>query len=122
MNRLTTYGALAFALNLMGCATVLEGGSETIALNVMPENAQCLGWRDGKMVGRYDPTSQSMTVAKSKDDLVILCRAFGHEEKRVRLVAGRSDWDVPGINAFDYVTGALYKYNGALVIVLDEDG
>jgi hypothetical protein len=121
MSRLIAGGTIAFALSLMGCATVMEGRSERIALNVTPENAQCFGWRHGKVVGAYDPTSQSMVVSKSKDDLMILCRAYGYQAKRVWVAPTTSDWDVPGVDAVDYVTGALHRYDGPLVIVMDQE-
>jgi hypothetical protein len=110
----------AVAAPLMGCATVLEGDFQTIAMNVTPEDAQCLGWRNERMVGVYRPLFQSMTVSKSKDDLLITCSAYGYNNARLRLTPSHSYWDVPGLNVFDYTTGALNHYDGSVAIVMDK--
>lgn len=108
------------AAPLMGCATVLEGDFQTIAMSVTPEDAQCLGWRNEQMVGVYRPLFQSMIVSKSKDDLLITCSAYGYNTARLRLTPSRSYWDVPGLNVFDYTTGALSHYDGGVAIVMDK--
>jgi hypothetical protein len=112
--------ALAGAVNLAGCATILEGDSQRISMSVTPEDAQCFGWRDDNMVGVYNPLFQSMTVSKSKDELLITCNAYGYKTKRLRLMPSRSNMSVPGINVFDYMTGALHQYDGSIAIVMDK--
>jgi hypothetical protein len=109
---------IALAAPLMGCATILEGDTQEIAMNVTPEGASCLGWRHEQMVGIYRPLFQAMTVSKSKDALLITCRAYGYDDVRLRLTPSRSEWDVAGLNAFDYATGALSHYDGAVTIVM----
>jgi hypothetical protein len=110
----------AVAAPLMGCATITEGDTQEIAMSVTPEDAQCFGWRDQQMVGIYRPFFQSMTVSKSKDDLLITCSAYGYNNARLRLTPSRSHWDVAGLNAFDYATGALSHYDGSIAIVMDK--
>jgi hypothetical protein len=112
--------ALAGAVNLAGCAAILEGDSQTILMTVTPEDAQCFGWRDERMVGIYHPLLQSMTVSKSTDELLITCNAYGYKTARMRLMPSRVDWDDPGTNVFDYLTGALIHYDGSIVIVMDK--
>ena len=58
--RLIGFAALVLATGLSGCATVMDGTEQTIAMNVTPIDAQCTGWRDGKMVGIYYPTFQKI--------------------------------------------------------------
>jgi hypothetical protein len=108
----------AAAVPLTGCATILEGDTQEIAMHVTPEDAQCLGWRHEQMVGIYKPLFQEMTVSKSKDDLLITCKAYGYQDLRVRLTPSRSEWDVTGLNAFDYASGALSHYDGTVTIVM----
>jgi hypothetical protein len=108
----------AVAAPLMGCATIMEGDTQEIAMHVTPEDAQCLGWRHEQMVGIYKPLFQEMTVSKSKDDLLITCKAYGYQDLRVRLTPSRSEWDVRGLNAFDYASGALSHYDGTVTIVM----
>jgi hypothetical protein len=112
--------ALAGALNLAGCAAILEGGSQTILMTVTPEDAQCFGWRNERMVGVYHPLFQSMTIDKSADELLITCNAYGYKTTRLRLMPSRADWNDPGTDVFDYVTGGLIRYDGSIVIVMDK--
>ena len=111
---------LASAVNLAGCAAILEAQSQTILMNVTPEDAQCFGWRNDSMVGIYNPLFQSMTVSKSTDELLITCNAYGYNTKRLRLMPSRADWNDPGIDVFDYVTGGLIRYDGSIMIVMDK--
>ena len=87
---------------------------------VTPEDAQCFGWRNDRMEGVYNPLFQSMTVSKSMDELLITCNAYGYKTTRLRLMPLRSKWNVPGLNAFDYATGAANSYDGSIVIVMDK--
>jgi hypothetical protein len=112
--------ALASAVNLAGCASILEFDSQTILMTVTPEDAQCLGWRNDLMVGVYNPLFQSMTVNKSTDELLITCNAYGYKTTRLRLMPSRAVWNGPGFNVFDYVTGALIRYDGSIVIAMDK--
>jgi len=112
--------ALACAVNLAGCAAILEAESQTILMNVTPEDAQCFGWRNERMVGVYHPLFQSMTVSKSTDELLITCNAYGYNTKRLRLMPSRPDWNDPATNSFDYLTGALIHYDGSIAIVMDK--
>ena len=112
--------ALAGVVNLAGCTTFLENDSQTISMTVTPEDALCLGWRDGRMVGAYYPLFQTMTVSKSTDELLITCTANGYKTVRLRLTPSQRDWSDPGINVFDYVTGAQIRYDSNVVIVMDK--
>ena len=111
---------LAGAVNLAGCAAILEAESQTILMNVTPEDAQCFGWRNDGMVGIYNPLFQSMTVSKSTDELLITCNAYGYKTTRLRLMPSQADWHDPGMNVLDYVTGVLGHYDGSIVIVMDK--
>jgi hypothetical protein len=111
--------ALAGAVNLAGCAAILEVESQTILMNVTPEDAQCFGWRNDNMVGIYNPLFQSMTVSKSTDELLITCNAYGYKTKRLRLMPSHADWDDPKIKVYDYVT-SIGSYDGSIVIVMDK--
>ena len=113
--------ALAGAINLAGCASILEADSETILMNVTPEDAQCFGWRNDRMVGIYNPLFQSMTVSKSTDELLITCNAYGYNTKRLRLMPSQADWNDPKVKLYDYVT-SIGSYDGSIVIVMDKSG
>lgn len=111
--------ALAGAVNLAGCAAVLEAESQTILMNVTPEDAQCFGWRNDLMVGAYNPLFQSMTVSKSTDELLITCNAYGYKTKRLRVMPSQADWNDPNVKLYDYVS-SIGRYDGSLVIVMDK--
>ena len=110
---------LAGALNLAGCASILEADSQTILMAVTPEDAQCFGWRNERMVGVYHPLFQSMTVSKSTDELLITCNAYGYKTKRLRLMPSQADWNDPKVKLYDYVT-SIGSYDGNIVIVMDK--
>lgn len=118
--------ALAFALG--GCATIIEGTTQEIAMDVVPPHAECSAEQNGKEVARYNPTSRTMFVPKSRRDLIITCAAPGYQTKAVREVSEVSGWGVASILLWDlgltdYATGALNKYDSSLTIVLvPEDG
>jgi hypothetical protein len=112
--------ALAGAVNLASCAAVLESQSQTILMTVTPENAQCFGWRNERMVGVYHPLFQSMTVTKSTGELLITCNAYGYQTKRLRLMPSLPDWNDPEVSVLDYATGALIRYEDSIVIVMDK--
>jgi hypothetical protein len=112
--------ALAGAFGLAGCASVFGDGDQTILMTVMPEGAQCLGWRHDHMVGVYNPFFQSMIVSKSKDELLITCTAYGYKTARLRLMPSQPNWDAPEDKAFDYVTGTLTHYDGNIVIAMEK--
>ena len=111
----------AAALLLSGCATIIDGASQTIAMDVTPQNAQCTAWQDGKMVGIYYPTFQTMTVRKGKHDLTVLCSTYGYEDALLHLHPhGNEAWNGPVLDAVDFATGKHRDYDGAVVIVIDE--
>jgi hypothetical protein len=111
--------ALAGAINLASCGAILEAESQTILMNVTPEDAQCFGWRNDLMVGAYNPLFQSMTVSKSTDELLITCNAYGYKTKRLRLMPSEANWNDSGIDVFDYAA-SLGRYDGRIVIVMDK--
>jgi hypothetical protein len=66
----------------------------------------------------------SMRVPKSRTDLFVTCTAPGYKPKFVRLTSEASGWGITGallldFGIVDYATGALNKYPGTLIIVLE---
>lgn len=110
-------GALAMAL--CGCATVFDGTSQTLVLDVDPVDADCTGWQHGEIVGIYYPTFHTMKVRRSRADLTLLCSAYGYEDALIQLSSGRGKWNVPVSNGIDYVTGARHDYDDTITIVMD---
>lgn len=124
IRRITT---LAGALALGGCATIIEGTTQEIAMDIVPAHAECSAVQNGKEVARYNPSSRTMFVPKSRRDLIVTCNAPGYQTKTVREVSEASGWGIASVFLWDlgltdYATGALNKYDTSLTIVLEPDG
>ncbi|MGH6876122.1 MAG: hypothetical protein ACREHV_01955 [Rhizomicrobium sp.] len=116
---------LAGALALGGCATIMEGTSQKINMNVTPRDAKCEAWRQNVLVGTYDPESQTMEVDKSRHDMELRCSAPGYAGRRVILVSSASGWGIAGALTLDFgltdwMTGALNKYDNTVTVVLEK--
>lgn len=111
---------------LSGCASIVEGTSQTIHVNVTPQSASCEAFRGGSRIGIYDPVSQNMTISKSRNDMTVKCAAPGYRERAVDFASSASAWGVTGgilldAGIVDYATGALNKYDATITIVLERD-
>lgn len=120
MRKLCIIGAIA----LSGCASIVEGTTQDLYVSVTPENASCVANQKGIFAGRYDPMRMAISVPKSRNDLEVRCAAPGYKDKTIRLVSEASAWGVTGallldFGIVDYSTGALNKYPGTLVIVME---
>ena len=112
--------AAALTALLAGCATIMDGTSQTLFLDVSPVDADCTGWQHGEIVGIYYPTFHTMTVPRSRAELTLLCSAHGYEDALVYLAPAEGKWDVPFSNGIDHLTGARHEFDGTVVIVMDE--
>ena len=117
-----TIGGALFGIGclaLTGCtATVM--GTQTIALSLVPEMAQCDALEHGAKVGTYDPAQHSITVPKTMGSLDIFCIAPGYKDKRVTLVPDNSAAGRIGGALIDY--GAFttrYGYPSSLLITME---
>lgn len=119
------FSAAALAvLGLSGCASITEGTSQEIRLDVTPAMASCSGARKGVPTGTYDPVSHIYKVDKSRNDIVFTCKSPGYRDKTVTLVSEASGWGVAGaltldFGLVDYATGALNKYQPTLIMTLE---
>ncbi|WP_343711931.1 hypothetical protein [Inquilinus sp.] len=112
------------ALGLSGCASITEGTSQEIRVDVTPAVASCSGARKGSPTGTYDPVSHIYKVDKSRNDILFTCKAPGYRDKTVTLVSSASGWGVAGaltldFGLIDYATGALNKYEPTLTMTLE---
>lgn len=114
-------GGIAFAAG--GCASIVEGTSQTILVNMTPDTAQCVATRQGSQVGLVSGSARQLPVSKSRHDLWLRCTAPGYETSDVKVESSASGWGVAGGIAFDlgitdYMTGALNKYPEAVTVAL----
>jgi len=62
-----------------GCATITSGTSQTIAITTIPSGADCQFTRDGKLVGRINPTPGVMPISKASGNIGVSCVRDGYE-------------------------------------------
>jgi hypothetical protein len=114
------------ALCIIGCAGFVAGceatvtGTETIALSVIPEMAQCDAREHGETVGMYDRAQHTLTVPKSMGSLDVYCTALGYKDKRVSLVPDNSAAGRIGGALIDYGPfTSRYGYPATLLITME---
>ena len=101
--------------SLYGCASIVEGTSQTLIVDLSPKEATCDVKRKGVSVATISGSNRSLNVSKSKDDLLFTCNAPGYKEQFVKIESSASGWGVVGcifidLCITDYSTGALNKY------------
>jgi len=109
--------ALALLALLPGCATIIEGSSQSVTVATTPPGAHCDVSRAGEHLGTVDPTPGSLHLDKSKNDITVACKETGYQPASVtetpkfvgttfgNIVAG----GLVGV-AVDAATGANYVY------------
>lgn len=118
---------LALAVLTAGCATIIEGRTQEVFMNVTPLDAECVAFRRGEEVGRYNPFTRSMHVPKSRRDMRITCTATGYQPADITASSSLSAWGVASFflvdfGITDFATGALKKYPASITIVMREEG
>lgn len=83
--------SLVLGVVVAGCAVMHDQGpqntqTQSIALDITPETAQCQAFQAATPTGTYDPGQKVLTVTKSHDSLEILCAAPGFKDKRIVLI------------------------------------
>ncbi len=73
--------AVVIGLSILstGCATITSGTSQTIAVTTDPAGADCQFTRDGKLVGRINPTPGVMPVSKATGNIGVSCTREGYQ-------------------------------------------
>lgn len=61
-----------------GCATILAGKTQTVALNTNPPGARCELIREGRVIGTVESTPGAVMLHKTKHDIDVECRKDGH--------------------------------------------
>lgn len=112
-------------LLLAGCSSIIEGTSQEIVVNTVPEAADCALEREGQVIGRINPTPGAVTIKKTKHDMTIICNKKGYQEATYfnkSDVAGATVGNVilgGGIGwAIDSASGADNKYTTPVNITL----
>lgn len=114
---------LPLVLLLAGCATVLDHSTQKINFQTVgATEADCMVEIDGKY--RYNvKTPQTVTIQKSRRDMLVTCRAAGNRFKKMVVTSTISGWTaanvsnglVPGA-LYDAETGAMFSYPDIVIV------
>lgn len=74
---------LISALPLIGCATIIEGGGQSVAISTTPAGAMCSVDRAGTHLADVAATPGSVRIDKSKNDLTIACSKPGFQKASI---------------------------------------
>jgi len=125
-----SYSALLLLVLCSGCSTITEGRSQQIAIDTMPEGANCILKSNDDVIGIVSSTPGLVHVEKSKYDIVIECTKDGYIKSKIK---NHSDFAMSGVgnmilghwgfvgSMVDSATGASNKYNSRMLITLDAD-
>jgi len=131
-NRVLLCAAVAVgALSLGGCATVIEGTSQEIAVNSNPQGASCTLNRKTEskgaelVIARINPTPGKAKIDKTKYDITVLCDKEGYQQASYIDHSGAAGATVGNIIlgggigwAIDSAAGSDNKYDTPLNITL----
>jgi len=73
---------------LAGCATIVQGTSQNIAVATSPPGSYCTFHRDGQTIATLMQTPGEVNVDKSKDDILLTCAAPGYQPESQYLHSG----------------------------------
>lgn len=110
-------------LALAACASIVEGVSQTITVDVVPPTGRCEVTRQGAVLGVSTPERRAVTVSKSQHDLVFNCTAPGYLPKTETLTSAMAAATVVSffmldLGIIDAATGAWMKYPSRVTIAL----
>lgn len=122
-------GSCVFALCAMllstGCATVVKGRSQNLAVNTDPEGASCTLRRNDGAVGSVNPTPGTVQVSKSGAPIDVTCVRNGYLEANVKVSPTVQGWTagnalfggVVGL-IVDAGSGAIHEYPAEIAVKL----
>jgi hypothetical protein len=109
--------ALLTLLLLPGCATIIEGTSQSVSVVTEPAGADCTIERKGARIGQVTLTPGAIQIDKSKEDLAIHCEHAGYEPANMSVSPRTLDTAAGNIViggligfAVDAATAANFKY------------
>jgi len=108
-----------------GCASIIEGISQTIVVDVIPAEATCVVSRQGEKIGLSTPERRAVRIEKSQHELEFSCTAPGYHPKTETLSAALSAMTVGSFFLVDFgivdaATGAWKKYPERVAIIMQK--
>jgi hypothetical protein len=78
----------ALAVSITGCATVLSGVDQEIAVTTNPPGAECELIRGGETIAEVPSTPANTVVRKTKSDITLVCKKDGYLPTEATLTSG----------------------------------
>lgn len=120
--------ALAGLAVLAGCATIVEGPDQRVAINTSPSGAQCAIERNGELIATAAPTPHSVVIRKTSQPIQITCEKPGFQTRSEIVEPDAAGWSIGNIVfgligapiglLIDSTTGALNKYDANITMAL----
>jgi hypothetical protein len=108
---------LAIAALSSGCATVVKGSKQNIAVQTDPEGASCELAREGQIIGVVSPTPGNIEVEKDKDPIDVTCKKKGFKDATEFMASSFQGWTLGNVLigglvglAIDAGSGAATQY------------
>lgn len=98
--------AIAAALLLPGCATLLEGTSQEILVSTNPAGATCTLEREGQVIAIINTTPSAALVKRRKQDITVKCKKDGFQDATYVNNSGLASGSVAGNVAADLILTA----------------
>lgn len=127
MIRPTFFSVVSLLFLTSACSTVIEGRTQTIAVDTYPTGAECVVKDNDLILARVLTPGQAV-IEKSKNDILVECNKEGYIGNKQR---NRSDvaissvanmafgqWSFVG-NMVDSATGASHKYDSKVFLALN---
>jgi len=111
---------------LSGCASIVTGTTQRIAVNSDPEGASCRVSRGGITLGVVPSTPGSVLVHRGSTGLDITCSKPGYALAQTTQPTNIETWIFGNVLiggligvVIDFSTGAAYTYDGDAMLALD---
>ena len=106
-----------------GCATIVEGTTQSITVDVAPPTGTCIVSRQGEQLGISTPEKRVVSISKSQHDLLFSCSAPGYQGKTETLSSNMAAATVVSffmldLGIVDAASGAWKKYPERITVVL----
>lgn len=115
-------GSLSLSF-LSGCASIVSGGHQTIAVTTNPPGAKCAVYRDGIQIGSINSTPGSVTVSRKESDLTVGCTKDHYDFSNAQNTSDVNGWVFGNIGfggligvVVDMATGSVHAYDHSTTV------
>lgn len=127
--RMAKIGVIWFGVAcIAGCATIIEGRDQRVAINTSPSGADCAVERSGELIAKAAPTPESVVIRKSFKPIRITCEKPGFHMRSEIVEPDSAGWSIGNIVfgligapiglLIDSSSGALNKYDANITMAL----